>query len=87
MTDRATLDLAYANGSHIANSAAYPGVWADKAAAFRQGLGDRARLDLAYGAGARQRGRGIVVAHGDDILVLPRGRSQDVKKLIEAMKR
>ncbi|MEN3747163.1 mannose-1-phosphate guanylyltransferase/mannose-6-phosphate isomerase [Sphingomonas sp. HF-S3] len=29
----------------------------------------------------------IVVAHGDDILVLPRGRSQDVKKLIEAMKR
>ncbi|PXA97752.1 mannose-1-phosphate guanylyltransferase/mannose-6-phosphate isomerase [Nostoc sp. 3335mG] len=28
----------------------------------------------------------IVVAHGDDILVLPRGRSQDVKKLIEAMK-
>ncbi|MES2445227.1 MAG: mannose-1-phosphate guanylyltransferase/mannose-6-phosphate isomerase [Pseudomonadota bacterium] len=29
----------------------------------------------------------IVVAHGDDILILPRGRSQDVKKLIEAMKR
>jgi mannose-1-phosphate guanylyltransferase/mannose-1-phosphate guanylyltransferase/mannose-6-phosphate isomerase len=29
----------------------------------------------------------IVVAHGADILVLPRGRSQDVKKLIEAMKR
>jgi mannose-1-phosphate guanylyltransferase/mannose-1-phosphate guanylyltransferase/mannose-6-phosphate isomerase len=29
----------------------------------------------------------IVVASGDDILILPRGRSQDVKKLIEAMKR
>jgi mannose-1-phosphate guanylyltransferase/mannose-1-phosphate guanylyltransferase/mannose-6-phosphate isomerase len=29
----------------------------------------------------------IVVATGDDILVLPRGRSQDIKKLIEAMKR
>ncbi|MBR0553200.1 mannose-1-phosphate guanylyltransferase/mannose-6-phosphate isomerase [Stakelama marina] len=28
----------------------------------------------------------IVVASGDDILVLPRGRSQEVKKLIEAMK-
>lgn len=29
----------------------------------------------------------IVVAHGDDILVLPRGRSQEVKKIIEAMQR
>jgi mannose-1-phosphate guanylyltransferase/mannose-1-phosphate guanylyltransferase/mannose-6-phosphate isomerase len=29
----------------------------------------------------------IVVASGDDILILPRGRSQDVKKIIEAMKR
>jgi mannose-1-phosphate guanylyltransferase/mannose-1-phosphate guanylyltransferase/mannose-6-phosphate isomerase len=29
----------------------------------------------------------IVVAHGDDILILPRGRSQEVKKLIEAMKK
>jgi len=28
----------------------------------------------------------IVVASGDDILILPRGRSQEVKKLIEAMK-
>jgi mannose-1-phosphate guanylyltransferase len=28
----------------------------------------------------------IVVAAGDDILVLPRGRSQDVRKIIEAMK-
>ena len=29
----------------------------------------------------------IVVASGNDILVLPRGRSQEIKKLIEAMKR
>lgn len=29
----------------------------------------------------------IVVAHGDDILILPRGQSQDVKRLLEAMQR
>ncbi len=29
----------------------------------------------------------IVVAAGDDVLVLPRGRSQEVKKIIEAMQR
>ncbi len=29
----------------------------------------------------------IVVANGSDVLVLPRGRSQEVRKLIEAMKR
>lgn len=28
----------------------------------------------------------IVVADGDDVLILPRGRSQDVKRIIEAMK-
>lgn len=28
----------------------------------------------------------IVVANGTDILILPRGRSQEVKTLIEAMK-
>ncbi|MDH7972677.1 mannose-1-phosphate guanylyltransferase/mannose-6-phosphate isomerase [Sphingomonas sp. AR_OL41] len=28
----------------------------------------------------------IIVASGNDVLILPRGRSQDVKKLIEAMK-
>lgn len=28
----------------------------------------------------------IVVASGDDVMILPRGRSQEVKKLIEAMK-
>jgi len=29
----------------------------------------------------------IVVASGDDVLVLPRGRSQEVKKIIEAMQK
>ncbi|RYD61006.1 MAG: mannose-1-phosphate guanyltransferase, partial [Sphingomonadales bacterium] len=29
----------------------------------------------------------IVVASGNDILILPRGRSQEVKRLIEAMKK
>jgi mannose-1-phosphate guanylyltransferase/mannose-1-phosphate guanylyltransferase/mannose-6-phosphate isomerase len=29
----------------------------------------------------------VVVASGNDVLIVPRGRSQDVKKLIEAMKR
>lgn len=29
----------------------------------------------------------VVVASGDDVLIVPRGRSQEVKKLIEAMKR
>jgi mannose-1-phosphate guanylyltransferase/mannose-1-phosphate guanylyltransferase/mannose-6-phosphate isomerase len=28
----------------------------------------------------------IVVASGNDVLILPRGRSQEVKRLIEAMK-
>jgi len=28
----------------------------------------------------------IVVADGDDVLILPRGRSQEVKRLLEAMK-
>jgi mannose-1-phosphate guanylyltransferase/mannose-1-phosphate guanylyltransferase/mannose-6-phosphate isomerase len=29
----------------------------------------------------------IVVATGDDILVLPRGRSQEIRKIVEALKR
>ena len=29
----------------------------------------------------------IVVASGNDVLILPRGRSQEVKKLLDAMKR
>lgn len=42
---------------------------------------DRVRLSLVGVADL------IVVASGDDVLILPRGRSQEVKKLIEAMKR
>ncbi|WP_022704928.1 alpha/beta hydrolase [Pseudorhodobacter ferrugineus] len=48
------MDLAYANGAFIADAATYPPKWAAAAAAFREELGARARLGLAYGAGARQ---------------------------------
>jgi arylformamidase len=47
-------DRDYANGDFIAGAAEYPGRWAAKAAAFRDGLGARATLGLAYGPGARQ---------------------------------
>lgn len=46
-------DRAYANGDFIQGATDFPPRWAAKAAAFRTGLGPRARLDLAYGAGAR----------------------------------
>jgi len=46
---------AYANAPTIAGADGYPPRWAAAAAAFRAGLGGRARCDLAYGAGARQR--------------------------------
>lgn len=45
------LDDAYANGAYIAGAADYPPRWQTQAAAFRAGLGDRARLDLRYGPG------------------------------------
>ncbi|WP_281825996.1 alpha/beta hydrolase [Jannaschia rubra] len=44
--DRATLDAAYANADHIANSDAFPPRWRAEAAAFREAT--RADLDLAY---------------------------------------
>lgn len=49
-------DDAYANGAHIAGAADYPQRWAEQAAAFRETLSaaGRARIDLDYGAGARQ---------------------------------
>ena len=47
-------DRDYANGDFIAGAAEYPARWAAKAAAFRAGLGARARLGLAYGPGGRQ---------------------------------
>jgi len=51
----AALDDAYANGPHIPGAEGYPPRWAAAAAAFRAGLGARARTDLPYGPGARQR--------------------------------
>lgn len=48
-------DTAYANAPFIPGAAGYPPRWAAEAAAFRDALGGRARLGLAYGPGARQR--------------------------------
>lgn len=53
--DRAELDLAYTNGAFIAGAESFPPRWEAEAAAFRDSLGGRARLGLAYGPGARQR--------------------------------
>lgn len=50
------LDDAYANAAHIAGADAYPARWAAKAAAFREAASEtgHARLDHAYGPGARE---------------------------------
>lgn len=48
-------DDAYANGAHIENAASYPPKWAEKAAAFRATLTERAALDISYGTGERNR--------------------------------
>ncbi len=53
--DRAAMDRAYANGPFIPGAEEYPPRWEAAAAGFRDSLGGRARLGLAYGAGARQR--------------------------------
>lgn len=59
MTDYPITDYddAYANGAHIAGAADYPPRWAGLASAFRDGLSKagRARLDLGYGPGPRNR--------------------------------
>lgn len=47
-------DDAYANGAYIAGAADYPPKWAENAAAFRAGLGARAKVDQPYGSGGRQ---------------------------------
>lgn len=49
------MDRAYANGAFIAGAENYPPRWAAKAAAYRDSLGGRARLGLAYGTGDRQK--------------------------------
>lgn len=50
-------DDAYANGAHIAGAADYPPRWTAMAEAFREELSKagRARLDLGYGPGQRNR--------------------------------
>ena len=50
-------DDAYKNRDHIPGAADFPPRWAAEAAAFREHLSmtDRARLDIAYGATARER--------------------------------
>lgn len=55
MADIDDPDRAYDNGSFIAGAVDYPPRWARAAAAFRDGLGARAELDLAYGDAPRQR--------------------------------
>lgn len=47
-------DDAYANSAHIPGSEAFPDLWARSAQAFRDSLGSRACLGLAYGRGDRQ---------------------------------
>lgn len=49
------MDLAYANGAFIAGAESYVPRWQREAAGFRNALGGRAMLDIAYGPGARQR--------------------------------
>jgi arylformamidase len=50
-------DDAYTNGVHIAGGEAWPERWAQSAQAFRETLAaaGRARLDIAYGGGPRNR--------------------------------
>ena len=49
------LDRAYANGAYIPGSESLPERWAADAAAFRQQLAGRAKLDLSYGPEPRQK--------------------------------
>lgn len=48
-------DDAYANGAYIERAADFPPRWNAAAAAFREGLGARAEVDLAYGPSERHR--------------------------------
>lgn len=48
-------DRAYANSAFIPGSDTLPALWTQKAAAFRAGLGARARLNLPYGPLPRNR--------------------------------
>jgi acetyl esterase/lipase len=48
-------DDAYANTPHIPGGEAYPPRWAREAAAFRQAVGQRARIGIAYGDAPAER--------------------------------
>ncbi len=48
-------DDAYANGAYIPSADAYPPRWQVSAAEFRNGVAARARIDVPYGATARER--------------------------------
>ena len=48
-------DRDYANGAFIPGAADYPPRWTEAAAGFRQSLGRRADLDLAYGPSPREK--------------------------------
>ncbi len=48
-------DTAYANAPFIPGAEEYPPRWKARAASFREALGARARLGLAYGPGERHR--------------------------------
>lgn len=48
-------DRAYANSAFIAGSETLPALWTQKAAAFRDSMGGRAQLGLAYGPRPRNR--------------------------------
>ncbi len=49
------LSDAYENGAYIPDAEGYRESWPVKAAQYRAGLGARARLDVGYGPGARNR--------------------------------
>lgn len=49
------MDREYANGAFVPGSAALPDEWLRRAAGFRQALGARAQIDLAYGPAPRHR--------------------------------
>lgn len=55
MEFRSQADRDYANGAFIPGAEGFLPRWQAKAAAFRAGLGARARLGLTYGPGARQK--------------------------------
>lgn len=80
---RNATDRDYANGAFIAGAEGFPPRWEAAAAGFRESLGPRARLGLAYGGGERQRfdlflpegaARGLLVfVHGGYWMAFGRG--------------